>query len=227
MAILRYFALLATIAIGGCATPPVPQLDPQKSTGIGINIALRPPIGLYSQVPQAVYFVKLDDELELRQPVVVRSSYSTDGRVYLLNAPAGHYAAVAAFFYRPTPIAMPGAPPPQHSLGGRLGFITYFPEEMVKQTRVNLVKGQFVFSGSYVVDQSLCCKNNDSIQRHYARVLSWRATRNWPDPWRTYSIDYEYTGSVREARRDEASATSFLGKARGDLAVGGWAAIIK
>lgn len=224
------FASLTAIAVAlsGCVTPlPVPKLDAEKNSGIGISVALRPPIPLFSQEPQIVYFVKLDNESELRQPVVIRSSYSKDGRVYLLNVPSGDYAAIAAFFYRPVPAPMPGFPPPPHALGGRLGFVTYFPEEMVKQTRVRLERGQFAFAGNYVVDQSFCCKNADPIQRHYAVVLSWRTTSDWRDPERIYSIDMTYSGSIREAKRDAASAAFFFGRAKDDLAEGGWAALIK
>jgi hypothetical protein len=211
-------ALLFSLLLSGCATPlPVPKLEQQETSGIGISVKIRTPIGWSTEEPHVVYFIKLDDKGDIQQRTVIPSNYAKDGRVYLLNVAPGDYAAVAAWYSKQMPSAVPVQPGFSVSFNpaGAIaagGWSTYFPKELIEQTRVSVGKGQFVFAGSYVLNTSVFGKE-DPLQAHYAYEVISRGVK--------------WLGSIREAKYDDTARTEFLIKAREDLAEGGWTAFIK
>jgi hypothetical protein len=234
MSTLRHLvlALLGGCLIGGCATLPVPKLQQADSSGIGISLRIRAPIKWFSREPDTVYFVKTDADGGLRQIQLIRSNYAKEGRVYFLNLPPGSYAAVAAVFSQtqgPSPVPV-GPPPPGISVnvvvgGGRTGYTTYFPKELIEQTLVTVRKGELVFMGHYVIDQSPGLSEADPIQLHFAEVIAPGATKSGIGHF--FSSDYHYRGSIHEARHDDETRSEFLARAREDLAAGGWAGLIR
>ena len=219
-------AVLATITLGGCATVPVPPLRGSESSGLGIVVTLRAPIGIFGATPSVVYFAKVDNDDGLLQQQVVRSNYSNDNRLYLLNAPPGSYVAVAAFFSRaPVPA---GPPPPGVSVTvgvGRTAYTTYFSKDLVEQTRVNVGERDFAFMGGYVVDQSVGLESADPVQIHYSNLIAPGAAK--AGFLHLLSGDYHYRGTVLEAKKDEQSRSEFFRNAKQDLSEGGWTARFK
>ena len=218
--------ILATIFLGGCATVPVPQLARPESSGLGIVLKLRTPIGIFSATPNVIYFVKIDNEDGLLQQAIILSNYAKDDRFYFLNIRPGTYAAVAAFFAR---AAVPAGPPPPGisvSVGvGRTGYTTYFSKELVELAKVTVRENDFVFMGSYVVDQSVGLDGADRVQVHYKNVIAPGATSS--GFLHLLSGDYHYRGTLIEHKNDEQTRSEFFGNAREDLAEGGWAARFK
>lgn len=219
--------LFASLALVGCATPmPVPKLEQQESSAVGMAVKTRAPLGWPTEEPQVVFFVKLDGDRGIRQLSIMRSNYAKDGRIYLLNVPPGDYAAVASFYAKNPIPAAPAQPGLSVSVSiGRTGYTTYFPEELVEQTRVSVGKGQFVFAGSYVVSTSVGLTEADPIQLHYAEVIAPGIPKSGVG--HMFSGDYHYRGSIHESKRDDDAKSEFLMKAREDLAKGGWSALIK
>lgn len=74
---------------------------------------------------------------------------------------------------------------------------TDFSEDLVGAARVDVRPGEFAFMGSFVVDQSF-----QSGQYN------------------------QFRGTIKELKRDNEARTEFLGKARDDLAEGGWGPLL-
>ena len=58
----RLFAGLTLIAaiLSGCATPqPIPDVLQPQSSGLGIQVTLKAPVGIFSNSPSQVYFARL------------------------------------------------------------------------------------------------------------------------------------------------------------------------
>lgn len=217
------FALL----IAGCTAIPVPKMaDPQMSI-IGIQIETQAPVGIFSHKPDVAYFVKIDNEGGISQNQVIPSNFTKDGRIYLLNARPGQYAAVAVFRSQS---GVPFAPAPQPSISvsatvGKTGYTTYFSKELIEATKVSVVPGEVIFMGSYVVKQSVGLEDAEPIQNHYANLLAPGASKGGFG--HLLSGDYHYRGITGEARRDNDARTEFIKRARGDLAEGDWGSILK
>ncbi len=207
--------LLIAVVLGGCAsmqtqrpTQPVPDLAHPKSSGLAIDVSLKPPLSLFGNPrPDQIYFANIDVEGGLLQQQVIGSNYSKDGRVYLLNARPGVYVAVAAFYSVSSPPT------------GAQSYTTYFPNELVEQTRVAVQEGDFVFIGKYVVDLSVGLKGADRVQIHYRDVIARRAT---PGGVFYVTDGYHYRGAPLERKIDEQTRTEFGRKAKEDLAGSGW-----
>ena len=183
---------------------PRPE-DPERSV-IGIEIESQG--GILSQKPDEVFFVAMEDESALSQDHVFPSNFANGGRMYLLNARPGKYAAVATF----------------RSQMNTVGFTTYFSKELIEATRTDVRPGEAVFMGSYVVRMSIGLKEADPIQRHYANVLALasskgRASRLIPD-------GAHYRGTLDKAKRDGDARTAFLKHARDDLAESDWGPLL-
>jgi len=195
---------LIGIILGGCATSqPIPELSQPQSSGLGIDMTLKAPIGLFSSSPDDVYFVKIDGEGSLHHQQIVRSNYSKGGRVYLLNAQPGRYVAIAASFLRPS-----------GSTGSR--FTTHFLKELVQQTEVTVRENELVFMGSYVVKSSMWRHGTDGVLTNSMSVVLM-----------SNAGEYLYRGTLLERKNDEEAHREFFRKAKEDLAGSGWAARLR
>lgn len=207
------------LLIAGCASMPVPRMgDPQTSV-VGIQVEIQAPIGIFSSKPDRIFFVRIDGEDDITQTQVIPSSFAKEGRIYLLNAKPGQYAAVVAFSWRRT-----GSP-----FVGKASYTTYFSKELIEATRVDVGRGEVAFMGSYVVKQSVGLKDADPIQNHYAELLAPGSAKSGFVHLLSAALsgDYDYRGTVKAAKRDGDARAQFLSKAKADLADGGWRQIIR
>lgn len=212
----RLFAVSVLIGIflSGCAAhQPIPELSLPESSGVSIDIKLKQ-ISLFSNKPDLIYFARIDGEGGLLQEQIRRSNYSKDGRAYLLNARPGTYVAVAAFF-----TAGGGPYVATHS------YTTYFSKEMVEQTKVLIGANDFVFMGSYVVDQSIGLAGADAVQTHYQDVIAPGAITT--GFFQLLSLDHHYRGTLLERKSDEQTRNEFFRNAKEDLAGSGWVGRLK
>ena len=220
-------SVLFAILLSGCATTqPIPDLSQPQSSGLGIEVTLKAPIGIFSAKPDQVYFAKIDGEDGLLQQQIIRSNYSKDGRAYLLNARPGTYVAVAVFLTRAGVPAGPPSPGFSVSMGiGRSGYTTYFSKELVEQTKVTVRENDFVSMGSYVLDQSVGLDGADGVQTHYKNVIAPGATTNIF--LMGMSGNVHYRGTLIERKNDEMSRNEFFHRAKEDLAGSAWAERLK
>ncbi len=204
---------LLVIFLSGCATTqPIPERSQPQSSGFGIEVSLKSPMGIFSSKPDQVYFVKIDGGGILLQQEIISSNYSKDGRAYLLNALPGTYVAVAAFFF-----SYQLAPGGQNNKT----FTTYFSKELVELTKVTVRANDFIFMGSYVVDQSRGFDEADGVQVHYKNVIAPFATTS--TILMVLSGDEHYRGTLIERKNDELSRNEFFQRAKEDLAGSAWA----
>jgi hypothetical protein len=122
-----------------------------------VAIALRtdPERPIHSGRPRTVYFVKLRDNADpMHQPELLRSSFAKDGVHYLLDAPAGRYAAVAC-----------------DGRSQELQWSAYFPESLIRATEREVPEGKAVLLGSVELELRPITTTGDQAQQHYLRVL--------------------------------------------------------
>ncbi len=183
----------------GCAAIPSPE-DPQSSA-IGIRFETRVPI--YGHLPHIVFFVRTENDSDIAQSQVIRSNFARRGRLYLLNAPPGKYAAVASF--RSDQYA---------------GYLTVFSKELIDSTRVEVVPGTLAFMGSYFLGESVRMGSAEPIQKHYAELLAPGMSGNVV---KQFLVGYRpYRGTMRKGRRDDSAQAEFLAESREDFARSGW-----
>lgn len=223
----KIFAILSLLLLSGCAATSVPRMtDPQASI-VGIEMTTLAPIGIFSQKPDRVYFVRIDDEKEILQNEIIASNFARDGRIYLLGARPGQYAAVAVYKAL-SGVPFASAPQPGVSVSvavGKTGYTTYLSKELIEATKVNAEPGELGFMGSYVVKQSVGLSDAEPIQDHYANLIAPGSPKTGLA--NLLSGDYQYRGMAVEARRDGNTTSEFLDRAREDLRDGGWGSILK
>jgi hypothetical protein len=218
--------VIAALLTGCATTQPIPEITQPQSAAIAIDMTLKAPIGIFSSKPDQIYFVKTDSGDGLLQQQIIRSNYAKDGRAYLLNARPGTYVAVAAFFSRTGVPAGPASPGVSVTVAtGRSGYTTYFSKELVKHTEVTVRENDFVFMGSFVVDQSAGLDGADEVQVHYKNVIAPGETTSLLGM--AFGGSSHYRGVMSERNVDERTRTEFIQKAKDDLAGSGWAARVK
>jgi hypothetical protein len=131
-------AILSVLFITGCVSTPVPKMENPQASAIGIQIETRAPITGFRNKPDLVYFLKADRQGDVRQGQLIPSNFARDGRIYLLNAMPGTYAAIAAIGANQAGVSR-----------------TDFSTDLVEAARVDVRPGEFAFMGSFIVDQSL------------------------------------------------------------------------
>ena len=216
------------LLVAECATAKmrVPQMADPQSSAIGIQITVRAPIGIISKKPDQVYFVKLDNEGDITQNQVIPSNFTKYDRFYLLNAEPGKYAAVATFMFQAaslTPASQPGVSV-SISKGGTT-YTTYFPEELIEATKIDVERGEVAFMGSYVVKASVGLKKAEPIQKHYVEIIAPGSSKI--GLLRLMSGDWNYRGTLKKAENDSDARKEFIKKATNDLSKAGWGSILK
>jgi hypothetical protein len=225
---VKFAKLFVLVLLGtGAAAAQAANADDTQAGVIGIEVELEPPIGMFSQKPDRIYFVRIDAEGELAQHQVIPSSLAKDGRVYLLGAKPGRYAAVAAFRAQaavPLPFGTATGPGVSVSIG-RTGYTTYFAKDLIDTTRVELGSGGFAFMGSYRVKQSVGLQGAEPIQAHYAELISPGASKT--GAVQLFGGDYHFRGVALDTKPVADTRTDFLSKAQRDLAESEWRQVLK
>lgn len=158
--------IIMLISLVSCASiTPAPQPKSKESSGIAIYLEFEPPISVFGIKikPNKVYFVKLNEEesdTSLSKNTLISSNYNQDGYVYLLNASPGRYAAVSA-----THVAENRQ---QHTTAT---FYTYFPENLINATIVNIRPNKITFMGGFLVKESIGLNDADDLQKHYYKLM--------------------------------------------------------
>ena len=174
-------APLLLLLLAACKATPPPAAPATPSTCI-VALALRtdPDREAHGGRPRQAYFVKLSDDSDpMRQPQLLRSDFTADGVMYLLNAAPGRYAAVACYGK------------------GQSEWTAYFPESFIRASEKQVPEGKAVLLGSFVMDLRSISTTGDAAQHHYMRVLwpDWeqksaalklftRDNHAWGGPWR-------------------------------------------
>ena len=96
---IRWVATLAIAAVIGLASCTQPPQKPAGNESSVLGVSLQTQWGSQgiAERPDAVYFIRLGGTDRVRGHFpLLRSNFRQDNRYYLLNAPPGRYAAVAA-----------------------------------------------------------------------------------------------------------------------------------
>lgn len=162
-------ALIALLALSvGCATPTSPpEVGPQgpAAAAVAIGLEMHSPIGFQIKATH-VFFARLEqsdvEEKHLGNHTIYTSNYEHDGYYYLLNAPPGRYAMVAAL--RNT----------TDNKDERLQYWSYFPESMIEASAVAVAAGQLVYGGNFNGRVRVGFGGADEKQLYYKRFFSQR-----------------------------------------------------
>ncbi len=204
-------AIFVIAALSACAIQlPAPTPQDGASAGIGVLVKTRAPIKLFSNKVDSVKFVRLEgnDRSQYISTQPIASNYNKDGYIYLLNAPPGRYAAVAASDI-------------QSHAEGNQRFSTYFSRDLVKATEVTVEPGRIVFMGEFIVDTSTSFEDADDVQSHYLRLIS-PGVEGRSTFWGSMMGDNHYTGTLHEVNQDEEARDRFLATTRENLGEVGW-----
>jgi len=222
----REASLLAALLLSACATSyVVPRPSTPESVGLAIAVKVNPPIGFFGTAPNTVYFVRLDGAESLERGTVIASTMEIGGLAYLLNVPAGEYAAVASTEAKEIQTAQP--PPGGVSIGlARTShYSTFYSREIVESTRVTVQPGRFAFIGRLVVDTSVGLSSADPTQLHYISLLAPGAATSTFGQIASVG-NYQYAGGLGEIQRDAGTLNELRTRAAKDLAGGGWSEIL-
>lgn len=204
--------LMASVGMAGAKSPPLPAPDPARGA-IAVTVRGRFPLGQKGPAVQ-VYFVRLGDDVDMfAAEFVVPSDFSKKTQVYLLNAKPGRYVAVAAEL---------------RGLGTVPGdFVVFFDRAMIPRTEVEVVAGEVVFMGDWLVDLKTKMREADETQNHYLRLVEPDAARKGFHG-RTFSREYMYRGELVETDVTAATEAAFWKLARDKIFEDepGWRALV-
>jgi hypothetical protein len=204
--------------LGCAATLPPPKPADSQRAAIGIAVKTRSPITTFTEKPEMVYFIKVDNDEDLyTQGNFIRSNYAKHGQIYLLNAKPGHYAAVGCYIKKRVTMVTE--------------YTTFFPKEIIKLTEVTVAPGTTAFMGEYVIDMSLGLEDADECQRHYCQMIAPGAftdpVKMTLAPLLTGHGDYYYKGSLHEKHLDKEAEIRFLNNALEHFEGTFWTSIIQ
>jgi hypothetical protein len=233
LAVRLILAFCAALFAAACAGPrAVYEGDASNGPDAGngsVAISLRgwSPFNADRLKAAEAFFVRVDDDGDpySATSLIASNHEGDDGRVYLLNVPAGRYAAVAF-----------------RTRGGNPFLIAdkqwiFFEKPLIGQTVVEVTPGGFAFAGEYTVGGTPWRKNAESMdedalyaadtaQVHYLDLM-------FPDAEekstlaRIYGSNPVYLGNhlpSRSAGRAAEAEEKFWGKVRraGDLDAAWW-----
>ena len=212
-------ALAAVFALASCAQPQKPADVKSSVLGVVINL-----VGGAERIDD-VYFVLLGGTDRVRGHFPrLRSNFRRGDRFYLLNAPPGRYAAVAASKRDPGPVDGPSSP-----LSPNTFHTTYFGEAMIRKTIAEVDPGGFAFMGTFSVRKDFDFYAGDETQVHY-RSLIEPTLKDPANPSGLVDPDFNsfsYGASLLTAAREARTEAIFLTAALGDLEKSGWESLLR
>lgn len=225
--------VILCLSCGCVAHIDIPKPATQQAAGIGIEVKLRGPLGYPLYNADVVYFAKTDIADNATEEFIAQTNYANSGRVYFLNAPPGDYSAVAASFK--TPLSSDN-------------YITYFPQDLVRISKVSIKESHIYYAGSHILDMSIgiCTDEADDAQLHYAALFDPNSkkcgfvvnimdkiaktpmlyTNNTLVPL-DVGLTYHYRGSIYESANDTNSKIEFINNALNDLRNSEWHNVIR
>ena len=204
---LLIFSLLTiTLLTGGCAKAPVATDANSSSVAITIDVDIyKNPLNMQNLKPETVYFIKLDSETDtLLKDSVIASNFKyesllgniKDGGVdsFLMNIPAGTYAAVAVS-------GLSGGNSPFRGRGNNQQII-FFPEEVIRESLVTVEPGSMVYMGNFEFNRVAFwngMKNADEYQDHYYNFIRKKSYLSQP-----------YAATAKKIKNSNDDEKSFL-----------------
>lgn len=221
-------AIIATF-MTACAAVTIRPENPTDQDKSVVGLSLN--YGMFRSRPNVVTFVKLDDtNMNFITDRVIPSNYTSGNRYYLVNAPPGRYAAVAALSVAKSHQAKPTAKPVAVTLAMEMRNATYFSKDLIQLTEVSVKPGAIVFMGDYVVKQDLGMEAADDVQQHYRKLLGpekeEKVIKKVLKLFIGKTAEFSYKGSLRESNRDKESEKTFFIKARKDFEGTAWSPLI-
>lgn len=223
-------AIVTILLLSGCKSVPPPEPLASNSSMIALAVTNRAPIKLFSNSPDRVYFVRLEEgDSPNTATSLVPSNYAKGNYIYLLNAEPGRYAAVASMRVQQR-MAAPAAPSSGLSVtfgsASKSTYTSYFAEDLIEMTQVTVTPGTVNVIGEYTVDDAKL-KDADNAQLHYYRLIEPGAEKN-RGLLALFSAELaiSYRGSLHEVKRDAEAEAKFLAAAKKHLGDTGWSEII-
>ena len=208
------FPGVVLLLLSGCGSLRPPEPLDSNSSLIGIAVKNRGLIKLFSNTPDRVYFVRLEDGSDPYTATrLLPSNYAKGRYIYLLNAEPGRYVAVASLLVQRTPTAP------------TTRYTVYFSEDLIKVTEVTVGPASINFMGEYVVDMATGMKDADNAQLHYYRLIEPGAEKAG-GLLTLFSGEYSYRGSLHGVKREPESEAKFLDAVEKRLGDTGWSDII-
>ena len=160
---------LSVAVPAAAAEAPLAPPDPECGR-IGVSVHVQQGLAKLKVAARSVYLVRLEEDGDpLRASEVVAADHANQGRLYVLNARPGRYAAVACG---------------HHGVPGHRGLCTfYFSEELIRASQVTVGPGEFAFLGRVLVKTGLRSSNikrADPAQAHYFELIQPLAARMKP-----------------------------------------------
>jgi hypothetical protein len=216
---------LTMIVLSACAEfQPVPKSFDQQSSVIGISLEARGPAIINTIKLDKVYFIRLDEkDLPYNKKEVLQSNYSSGESFYLLNAPPGRYAVVAALSYVESGATSNGLPK-------STTYRVFFPKNLIDKSIVTVTPGSFNFMGAFSVGTSLGLDHADEAQLHYSNLLQPNGAvsigNNLFSSMLVGSMSVTYTAKLKNFNLNKDTEKAFLGKTEKHLKDAGWANLI-
>jgi len=226
---LATLVLLLVLPGFGCATPKPPPAPVEDRSIVAISVKTRPPVKIGKELNLGVYFVRLDDESTLTTDALVQSNYALGDYAFLVNAPPGRYAAVASQVVKTvetdTSSTVYQGSNVEVTAGvgfqAAVGKTTYFPDQVIRQTIVEVPPGGTAFMGDFILDTSLGLGGADPTQ-HYYRARITPDQQSGIKVNSLFSSTAIYRGSPHQADQSPGATDRFLAYSREMLDAGGW-----
>lgn len=130
--------------------------------------------GVGKHVRFSILFVKFGSPGNGEESKIFASNYNKHGRAYLINAEPGKYAVIALLVRVKQSnlrigIGIRGGNVTSSSYYSDTSGATFFSEEIVKKSTVEIKPGELVFAGNFLVKKLPDVTKGDSAQQRYYR----------------------------------------------------------
>ncbi|MCB1307815.1 MAG: hypothetical protein KDK30_06535 [Leptospiraceae bacterium] len=225
--------LIAVSLSAGCKSGPPVMPAAENSTLLAIQLELAPPLSLFgNKEPEKVFFVRVLDDNLMSRHGMIESTWARDNRVYLLNAEPGVYIAVAGQYSittegQTTSTTSGNVTVSTTTGGGTNYYTTFFPEEVVQNTRIVVEPNKVTFMGKYVLGMEQGYDSMDEMQKHYVEQMfpgAIQAAANRSAAMGFLTAQPHYRGVVKSQILPADGMAQFTSLARGDFGETPWSA---
>jgi hypothetical protein len=185
-------------------------VNPQSSI-IGLNMIVEAPIGLFSDIPDKIIFIRSDNLNDIKSGNLVESNCIKNDNIYLLNAPSGIYHIIGSYKSRMT-----------------VKYLTILNDEAIMASRFEVTPNTITYLGKYRIKANMDKLKDNELHDYFKDRIEYTDDHLYLNEPKNVTIfpGYLYHGYIISIDKGDNSNKIFIDQTKKILANSEWIKII-
>lgn len=180
-----FFLISLLVLFQGCSIFNKSIINPTHSLSsiIGLEVDVEAPIGIFSDIPDVIIFVRCENNYDIKNGTIIESNYIKDNTFYTFNALPGIYYIIGSYKNRLS-----------------IKYLTLFNDESIYSTRFEVKSNSIVYLGNYKIKANMGKIENNELHDFFKDNIAINDNHFYINSLKTnsmrFSAGYIYNGKI-------------------------------